>query len=137
MKKNFILLKTDNNDNFVISELLEETETQLVVKYPVVLRVNSSVETISVYTTKLMPFSMNNVVAFTKTSIIALTKPNERIIEYYLNFLAKYSEIFDDLIEKQVLDMDMTDEFAEEEPELYDEEPDEFVVQQTSNNTIH
>lgn len=132
MKKNFILLKTDNNDNYIITELVEENDTQLVVKYPIVLRVNSSVDSISVHTTKLMPFSMNNIVAFSKTSIIALSKPNERIIEYYLNFLDKYSEVFDDLIEKQVLDM--SDDYVDDEPSEEDTLPEVYC---TSNNTIH
>lgn len=134
MKKNFILLKTDNNDNYIITELVEENDTQLVVKYPVVLRVNASVDSINVQTTKVMPFSMNNIVAFSKTSIIALSKPNERIIEYYLNFLDKYSEVFDELIEKQVLDMSDNDEYLDDETSEEDTLPEVYC---TSNNTIH
>ena len=134
MKKNFILLKTDNNDNYIITELIEENDTQLVVKYPVVLRVNASVDSINVQTTKVMPFSMNNIVAFSKTSIIALSKPNERIIEYYLNFLDKYSEVFDELIEKQVLDMSDNDEYLDDETSEEDTLPEVYC---TSNNTIH
>ena len=134
MKKNFILLKTDNNDNYIITELVEENDTQLVVKYPVVLRVNASVDSINVQTTKVMPFSMNNIVAFSKTSIIALSKPNERIIEYYLNFLDKYSEVFDELIEKQVLDMSDNDEYLDDETIEEDTLPEVYC---TSNNTIH
>lgn len=134
MKKNFILLKTDNNDNYIITELVEENDTQLVVKYPVVLRVNASVDSINVQTTKVMPFSMNNIVAFSKSSIIALSKPNERIIEYYLNFLDKYSEVFDELIEKQVLDMSDNDEYLDDETSEEDTLPEVYC---TSNNTIH
>ena len=137
MKKNFILLKIDSADNYIITELVEETELQLVVKYPVVIRVASSMESISVHTTKFMPFSMNNVVAFSKSSILALSKPNERIIEYYLNFLSKYSEVLDDAIESQILDMN--DEYEEE---LYDEhakEEDTITVdtEYSSNTIIH
>lgn len=134
MKKNFILLKVDNNDNYIITELVEENDTQLVVKYPVVLRVKSTEDSISVQTTKVMPFSMNNIVAFSKSSIIALSKPNERVIEYYLNFLDKYSEVFDDLIEKQVLDMGNDDEYLDDESSEEDTLPE---VYSTSNNTIH
>jgi hypothetical protein len=137
MKKNFILLKVDNADNYIITELAEETELQLVVKYPVVIRVVSSMESISVHTTKFMPFSMNNVVAFSKANILALSKPNERIIEYYLNFLSKYSEVLDDAIESQILDMN-----NEYEEELYDEhakEEDtiEINTEYSSNTIIH
>jgi hypothetical protein len=137
MKKNFILLKIDSADNYIITELVEETELQLVVKYPVVIRVASSMESISVHTTKFMPFSMNNVVAFSKSSILALSKPNERIIEYYLNFLSKYSEVLDDAIESQILDMndgyeeELYDEHAKEEDTITDD------TEYSSNTIIH
>jgi hypothetical protein len=137
MKKNFILLKIDSADNYIITELVEETELQLVVKYPVVIRVASSMESISVHTTKFMPFSMNNVVAFSKSSILALSKPNERIIEYYLNFLSKYSEVLDDAIESQILDMndgyeeDLYDEHVKEEDTITDD------TEYSSNTIIH
>ena len=137
MKKNFILLKIDSADNYIITELVEETELQLVVKYPVVIRVASSMESISVHTTKFMPFSMNNVVAFSKSSILALSKPNERIIEYYLNFLSKYSEVLDDAIESQILDIndgyeeDLYDEHAKEEDTIT------ISTEYSSNTIIH
>jgi hypothetical protein len=137
MKKNFILLKVDNADNYIITEMVEETELQLVVKYPVVIRVASSMESISVHTTKFMPFSMNNVVAFSKSNILALSKPNERVIEYYLNFLSKYSEVLDDAIESQILDMN-----NEYEEDLYDEQAKEedtitISTEYSSNTIIH
>ena len=137
MKKNFILLKVDNADNYIITEMVEETELQLVVKYPVVIRVASSMESISVHTTKFMPFSMNNVVAFSKSNILALSKPNERVIEYYLNFLSKYSEVLDDAIESQILDMN-----NEYEEDLYDEQAKEedtitITTEYSSNTIIH
>jgi len=82
--------------------------------------------TTSVSTTKMMPFSMNNKVAIMKTKIIAMSKPNEKIIGYYTNFVEKYGKIYDELLEDDILGL------KAKEGEL----PVTFKLP-TSNNSVH
>lgn len=105
MKKNFILLKTDSLDNYIITEVLEETEDQILVNYPVVIRLISDFNsgTVGVQTSKVMPFSINNVVAYSKESIVAMSKPSEVIVKHYLNFIEKHSQAFDTILENELL----------------------------------
>lgn len=99
----FILVKLSDDDSFVIGELHNETEDDVVMKYPVVVRLRTTVnQTTNVTTSKLMPFSENNIVAMKKSSIVAFSKPNERIIKYYLRFLERFQKILDEDLENDI-----------------------------------
>jgi len=99
----FILVKLSDDDSFIIGELHNESEDDVVMKYPVVVRLRTTVnQTTNVTTSKLMPFSENNIVALKKSSIIAFSKPNERIIKYYLKFLEKFQILLDEDLEKDI-----------------------------------
>lgn len=99
----FILVKLSDDDSFVIGELHNETEDDVVMKYPVVVRLKTTVnQTTNVTTSKLMPFSENNIVALKKTSIIAFSKPNEKIIKYYLRFMENFRKVLDEDLENDI-----------------------------------
>ena len=99
----FILVKLSDDDSFIIGELHNETEDDVVMKYPVVVRLRTTVnQTTNVTTPKLMPFSENNIVALKKTSIIAFSKPNEKIIKYYLRFMENFRKILDEDLENDI-----------------------------------
>ena len=117
----FILVKLSDDDSFVIGELHNETEDDVVLKYPVVVRLRTTVnQTTNVTTSKLMPFSENNIVALKKTAIVGFSKPNERIIKYYLKFLENFQTMLDNDLENDIcglqdgysdpLDYEMDDE---------------------------
>ena len=117
----FILVKLSDDDSFVIGELHNETEDDVVLKYPVVVRLKTTVnQTTNVTTSKLMPFSENNIVALKKTAIVGFSKPNERIIKYYLKFLENFQSMLDNDLENDIcglqdgysdpLDYEMDDE---------------------------
>lgn len=117
----FILVKLSDDDSFIIGELHNETEDDVVMKYPVVIRLKTTInQTTNVTTSKLMPFSENNIVALKKNVIVAFSKPNERIIKYYLRFLDKFQKILDEDLENDIcglqegysdpLDIEMDDE---------------------------
>jgi hypothetical protein len=116
MKKNFILLKTDSLDNFIVTELLEETDTQLLVNYPIVIRLMNDYDKglFSVHSVKVMPFSMNNVVAYSKNSIVAMSKPNEMIIKYYLGCVEGSQRELSEELERAILQDDLVDDLDEE-----------------------
>lgn len=99
----FILVKLSDDDSFVIGEVYNETEDELVLKYPVAIRLKTTVnQTTNVTTSKLMPFSENNIVALRKTALVGFSKPNERIIKYYLRFLDKFQKILDEDLENDI-----------------------------------
>lgn len=99
----FILIKLSDDDSFIIGELHNETEDDVVLKYPVVVRLRTTVnQTTNVTTSKMMPFSENNLVALKKTAIVSVAKPNERIIKYYLKFLERFQKILDEDLEKDI-----------------------------------
>ena len=99
----FILVKLSDDDSFIIGELHNETEDDVVMKYPVVIRLKTTIDqTTNVTTSKLMPFSENNIVALKKNTIIAFSKPNERIIKYYLRFLDRFQKVLDEDLENDI-----------------------------------
>jgi hypothetical protein len=99
----FILVKLSDDDSFIIGELHNESEDDVVMKYPVVVRLKTTINhTTNVTTSKLMPFSENNIVALKKSSIIAFSKPNERIIKYYLMFIEKFRQVLDEELENDI-----------------------------------
>ena len=77
----FILIKLSDDDSFIIGEMHNETEEDIVLKYPIVIRLRTTVnQTTNVTTSKFLPFSENNIVALKKSALIGFTKPNEKII---------------------------------------------------------
>lgn len=99
----FILVKLGDEDSFVIGELHNETEEDVVLKYPLIIRLKTTTnQTTNVTTSKLMPFSDNNIVALKKSAIVGFSKPNERIIKYYLKFLERFQNILDEELEKDI-----------------------------------
>lgn len=99
----FILVKLNDDDSFIIGEMHNETDDDVVLKYPVVIKLRTTInQTTNVTTSKLMPFSENNIVALKKTAIVGFTKPNERIIKYYLKFLDRFQKLLDEDLEKDI-----------------------------------
>lgn len=100
----FILVKLSDDDSFVVGELKNETEEEVVLQYPIVMRLRTTInQTTNVSTSKMMPFSENNIVALRKQSIIGFSKPNEKIIKYYLRFIENFQKILDEDLENDIL----------------------------------
>lgn len=127
----YILLKLSDQDNFVVGKLVSETENEVILDYPITIRLTpNTLGTTSVSTAKLMPFSANNLVAIVKNNIIAMSKPNERVIGYYENFKQKYAKLYDESLENDILGIK-----AEEEIEEIEEEQDEVLTNAVKVNT--
>ena len=135
----FILMKLSDSDNFIIGKLKNETEGEIIIEYPISIRLQpNAIGTTSVSTTKMMPFSKNNLVAIMKPKIVAMSKPNEKIIGYYTSFIEKYSRIYDELLEDDILGVKSQEEDIPDD-ELDDEMADNVVTFKvpTSNNSVH
>jgi len=134
----FILMKLSDSDNFIVGKLVYENDSEIIIEYPISIRLASNaMGTTSVSTTKMMPFSMNNKVAIMKPNIIAMSKPNEKIIGYYINFVEKYAKIYDELLEDDILGLKAQEG---ELPDELDDEIEDTVVSfktPTSNNSVH
>lgn len=121
----FILIKMSDDDSFIIGELHNETEEELILNYPIVIRLKSTPQrTTNVSTSKLMPFSMNNLVSIRKRNIHSVTKPNERLIKYYINFMNLYKNALDNILEEEIVNLQ--DEY---DANLADE-AEQFIEQQ-------
>ena len=140
MKNMFILMKLSDSDNFIVGELKNETEGEIIIGYPISIRLQpNAMGTTSVSTTKMMPFSKNNLVAIMKPKIVAMSKPNEKIIGYYTNFVEKYGKIYDELLEDDILGLKAKEGELPDDDELDDEIEDNVVTFKlpTSNNSVH
>lgn len=139
MKEMFILMKLSDSDNFIVGKLINETDGEIIISYPISIRLApNAMGTTSVSTTKMMPFSKNNLVAIMKPKIVAMSKPNEKIIGYYTSFIEKYSKVYDALIEDDILGVNaQEDELPDNE--LEDELKDNVITFKppTSNNSVH
>ena len=139
MKEMFILMKLSDSDNFIVGKLKNETDGEIIIEYPISIRLSpNAMGTTSVSTTKMMPFSKNNLVAIMKPKIVAMSKPNEKIIGYYNSFIEKYSKIYDELLEDDILGVKPEEDDIPND-ELDDEIADNVVTFKvpTSNNSIH
>lgn len=135
----FMLMKLSDSDNFIVGKLVKETDNEIIISYPISIRLTpNAMGTTSVSTTKMMPFSKNNLVAIMKPKIVAMSKPNEKIIGYYNNFVEKYGKIYDELLEDDILGIKIKEEELPNN-ELDDEIEDNVVTFKipTSNNSIH
>ena len=135
MKEMFILMKLSDSDNFIVGKLKNETDGEIIIEYPISIRLSpNAMGTTSVSTTKMMPFSKNNLVAIMKPKIVAMSKPNEKIIGYYNSFIEKYSKIYDELLEDDILGV-------KSEDDILDDESDEVIdlnnVVPSSNTYVH
>lgn len=130
-------MKLSDSDVFVVGEIKTESENEIIVSYPIIIRMmpNSS-GTTSVATSKMMPFSKNNMVAIMKSKIVAMSKPNDKIIEYYKDFINTYGKVFDDVLEDDILGIHREDT---NETTRDDTEEDNVVVlrRPTSNTSMH
>lgn len=139
MKEMFMLIKLSDSDNFIVGKLVKETDNEIIISYPISIRLApNAMGTTSVSTTKMMPFSKNNLVAIMKPKIVAMSKPNEKIIGYYTNFVEKYGKIYDELLEDDILGL-KAKEGELPDDELDDEIEDNVVTFKlpTSNNSVH
>ena len=139
MKEMFILMKLSDSDNFIVGKLVNETDGEIIIGYPISIRLApNALGTTSVSTTKMMPFSKNNLVAIMKPKIVAMSKPNEKIIGYYTEFVEKYGKIYDELLEDDILGL-KAQEGELPDDELDDEIEDNVVTFKlpTSNNSVH
>ena len=139
MKEMFILMKLSDTDYFNVGTLSNETDGEIIIEYPNCIRLSpNAMGTTSVSTTKMMPFSKNNLVAIMKPKIVAMSKPNEKIIGYYNSFIEKYSKIYDELLEDDILGVKPEEDDIPND-ELDDEIADNVVTFKvpTSNTSIH
>lgn len=136
----YILLKLSDQDNFVIGKLTNETEGEIILDYPISIRLSpNAMGTTSVSTTKMMPFSMNNLVAIMKNKIIAMSKPNEKVIGYYENFVEKYAKLYQDTLENDILGLKIEEDELNELDNESEEAVDNVVTFKapSSNNSVH
>ena len=133
----YILLKLSDQDNFVIGKLTNETEGEIILDYPISIRLSpNAIGTTSVSTTKMMPFSMNNLVAIMKNKIIAMSKPNEKVIGYYENFVEKYAKLYQDTLENDILGIKIEEDEMDDESEEAGDNVVTFKAP-SSNNSVH
>ena len=136
----YILLKLSDQDNFIIGKLASETDGEVILEYPISIRLAPNpMGSTSVSTTKMMPFSLNNMVAIMKGKIVAMSKPNEKVIGYYENFIEKFAKLYEDTLENDILGIREESADASVEADEADDESDNVVTFKipNANNTLH
>jgi hypothetical protein len=140
MKEIYLLLKLGELDNFIIGKLNKETDEDVIIEYPISIRLTpNAMGTTSVSTTKMLPFSKNNLVVVMKTNIIAMSAPNDKIIAYYLQFIEKYGKMYDEVLENDILGIRAEPMVVEPEDESDVDSGDNVVSFRVpvGNNSIH
>lgn len=104
-----------NATTILVGRFLSETEHEVVMAYPLSLEIYSDDDTVKVMTSKFFPFAVNNEVAIQKESIVATATPKQNLVQYYLDFIAKYQDLMDNKLEDSVLGIRSNDskEFQE------------------------
>lgn len=134
----FILIKLGDDDSFIIGEMHKETDDEIVLKYPIVIRLKTTVsQTTNVTTSKLMPFSENNIVGLKKSAIVGFTKPNERIIKYYLKFLERFQKLLDENLEKDICGLQEDYNDSSLDYEIDDDDTDGVIVSTEPSPLLH
>lgn len=129
----FILVKLSDDDSFVVGELRNETEDEVILVYPIVMKLRTTInQTTNVSTSKMMPFSENNVVALRKQSIVGFSKPNEKIIKYYLRFIENFQKILDEDLENDILGLQ--EGFSD--PLDFEEDDEELTITSVNNTPL-
>lgn len=139
MNESFVLMKLSDGDNFVVGKLVTETEGEVILEYPIVIRLTPNpMGTTSVSTTKLMPFSLSNKVAIMKAKITAMSKPNEKVIGYYKNFVEKYGKMYDSVLEDDILGIKPEVPEVEEQNEVAEGgDGNVLTFKAPTGNTVH
>ena len=131
----FILIKLSDEDSFVIGELHKETEEDIILNYPIIMRLKTTInQTTNVSTSKLMPFSDNNLVALKKISMLGFSKPNEKIIKYYLRFKENFQKILDEDLENDIVGLQDSYDL---DPLDYEDDDMDIEPSNTSRGVLH
>ena len=131
----FILIKLSDEDSFVIGELHKETEEDIILNYPIIMRLKTTInQTTNVSTSKLMPFSDNNLVALKKISMLGFSKPNEKIIKYYLRFKENFQKILDEDLENDIVGLQDSYDL---DPLDYEDDDMDIAPSNTSRGVLH
>ncbi len=103
-KPKYILLKVSDRSAFLIGQLLEETENEVVVHFPVVMAIGlDDNDELNVTASKWFPFCVDDVVQIPKETIVAVASPKQNVIDHYQRFMAETPEVQDDSLENAVL----------------------------------
>ncbi len=102
--KLFLAVKLGDRSNLIIGELVNETATEIVLHYPILINMYSDDEGhLNVATSKYFMFAENDKVALLKTTIASVAKPRQELVQYYVNFMEKYSAKINAEMEIEVL----------------------------------
>lgn len=103
-KPKYILLKVSDRSAFLVGQLLEETDNEVVVHFPVVMTIGLNEEDeLNINASKWFPFCVDDVVQIPKETIVAVASPKQNVIDYYQKFMAETPGLLDDTLENTVL----------------------------------
>jgi hypothetical protein len=100
----YVLLKVSDRSAFLVGRLIEETDAEIILHFPVVMTIGVDEEDeLGVNASKWFPFAEDDVVQIPKESIIAVATPKKNILDYYHRFVQLMPELTDDTLENKVL----------------------------------
>lgn len=102
--RRFIMLKVGDRSAFLVGQLLEETDSEVVLYFPVVMTMGlDDHDELELNASKWMPFSKDDTVQIPKESLVAVAAPAEHLIDFYLKFLEDCPELRNGSLESKVL----------------------------------
>lgn len=100
----YVLLKVSDRSAFLVGQLIEETDAEIVVQTPVIMTMGiDDQDELYVNASKWFPFAEDDVVQIPKESIVAVATPKKNILDYYVRFINANPELSDDSLENKVL----------------------------------
>lgn len=100
----FILLKIGDRSAFLVGKLVEESENDIVLHFPVIMTIGlDENEDIEINTSKWFPFCASDIVQIPKEAIVAIASPKQNIINHYLKFIAENPGICDESLENEAI----------------------------------
>jgi len=91
-KPRYVMMKMADRPAYLIGRIMEESDSEVVLYYPVIIAVYVDEQGMQVITSKYMPFAKDDLVSIVKTSIHGIASPNDKLINAYKTFMKNYRD---------------------------------------------
>lgn len=99
----YVMLKFNDRPAYVIGRVLEETKSEVLLHWPMMLGIYHGDQGMEVYSQKYMPFAKSDLVSIVKTSLHAISTPKNEFIAYYLKFKERWTGKLETQLEHDAL----------------------------------
>ena len=104
------------NGNQVMGQIVDETDSMIVVEHPISIVIANPMSTqTAVYTSRYSPLSKDSLVSFNKANIVSFSNVDDNLVKHYDRMVTYYkSRDFRYTADESEADQEMVDEVMEE-----------------------